>query len=410
MGQAAHGMRALLDLRVLDLSRILAGPTASQLLGDLGADVVKVERPGRGDDTRGWGPPFLATEGGPVAGYFLAANRSKRSIAIDFTTDVGAELVRRLAERADVLLENLKPGDLDRRGLGYDALSVRNPRLVYCSISGFGRTGPRRTEPGYDFLAQAAGGLMSLTGEPSGAPQKVGVGIADLYTGMHAAIGILAALRHRDRTGQGQHVDVSLYDCQLAMLANTAVDHLLTGAVPPRLGNAHPHIVPYGVFAASDGHLVIAVGNDEQFARFVALLGRPELASGPRFATNRARVEHRDELLALIEPLVRGGTVAHWLEVLRAAAVPTGPVQDVAQALADPVAAARQMTQLVPMPRAEGGEVTLVGHPIKLSATPARTDLPPPLVGEHGAEILRDWLGVDEDELATLEKSGALVR
>ncbi len=401
-------MRALDGVRVLDLSRILAGPSATQLLGDLGADVVKVERPGAGDDTRGWGPPFLSTSAGPLAGYFLAANRSKRSIAIDFTTAPGAALVKRLAEKADVLVENLKPGDLDRRGLGYEVLGALNGRLVYCSISGFGRTGPRATEPGYDFLAQAAGGLMSLTGEPDGSPQKVGVGIADLYTGMHAAIGILAALHHQRRTGRGQHLDVSLYDCQLAMLANTAVDHLLTGSVPGRLGNAHPHIVPYGVFEAEGGHVVIAVGNDAQFARFAGLLGRPELAADPRFASNRARVEHRAELLAILAPLVRARPPAHWLAALRDAGVPTGPVQDVAEALADPVAAARHMVQRVPMPAAEGGEVALLGHPIQLSATPAQTSRPPPLVGEHRDEILRDWLGVEGEERDALVRSGAL--
>lgn len=400
-------MRALDGVRVLDLSRILAGPTATQLLGDLGADVVKVERPGKGDDTRGWGPPFLSTSAGPVAGYFLASNRSKRSIAIDFTTDAGAALVKRLAEKADVLVENLKPGDLDGRGLGYDVLGRLNPRLVYCSISGFGRTGPRAGEPGYDFLAQAAGGLMSITGEPAGSPQKVGVGIADLYTGMHAAIGILAALHHQRRTGAGQHLDVSLYDCQLAMLANVAADHLLTGSVPPRLGNAHPHIVPYGVFAAKGGHVVIAVGNDEQFARFASLLGRPDLALGPRFSTNRARVENRAALLAIVEPLIAREPPEHWLAALRGVGVPTGPVHDVAEALQDPVAVARQMTQRVPMPSAEAGEVALLGHPIKLSATPASTSHPPPLVGEHQGEILVDWLRMSDAEIAALADAGA---
>lgn len=386
---------------MLDLSRILAGPTATQMLGDLGADVVKVERPGKGDDTRGWGPPFHAPDDGePVAGYFLAANRSKRSIAIDFASDDGVALIARLAERADVFVENLKPFDLDRRGLGYAALRVRNPGLVYCSISGFGRTGPRAHEPGYDFLAQAAAGLMSLTGEPDGAPIKLGVGISDLYTGMHAAIGILAALRHRDRTGEGQHLDLSLYDSTLAMLTNGAVDHFLTGAPPQRLGNAHPHIVPYGVFSASDGHLVIAVGNDAQFARFAALLDRPELASDARFATNPARVQHRAALTAILTPLLRTAPIEHWLEALRAARIPTSKVQSVPEAFADPVAQARDM-------RVRCGPSDLVGNPLKLSATPVDLGRPPPALDADRDAVLASWLGLDAAARDALASRGA---
>ena len=398
--------RALQGLKVLDLSRILAGPTATQMLGDLGADVVKVERPHRGDDTRGWGPPFLERPENDeaaaerVAGYFLSANRSKRSIAIDLASPAGIDLVRRLAERADVLVENLKPGDLDARGLGYLALAERCPRLVYCSISGFGRTGPRSTEPGYDFLAQAAGGLMSVTGEPDGLPMKVGVGIADLYTGMHAAIGILAALRHRDQTGQGQHLDVSLYDCQLAMLTNAAVDHFLTDRAPPRLGNAHPHIVPYGVVAASDGHVVIAVGNDSQFARLARVLGAPELAHDARFATNAARVEHREALMAIVAPKVAAAPVAHWLELLRAEKIPVSKVADVAEAFADPVAEARGM-------RASIDGMTLIGNPLHLSATPPVLDRAPPRLDAHRAEVLGEWLGLDGPQQRALELGGA---
>jgi crotonobetainyl-CoA:carnitine CoA-transferase CaiB-like acyl-CoA transferase len=394
--------RALEGLKVLDMSRILAGPSATQMLGDLGADVVKVERPGRGDDTRGWGPPFHEPDDGEqrVAGYFLAANRSKRSIAIDFATDAGAELITRLAQKADVLVENLKPFDLDARGLGYAQLRAIHPGLIYCSISGFGRTGPRAHEPGYDFLAQAAGGLMSLTGEPEGAPVKLGVGISDLYTGMHAAIGILAALRHRDRTGEGQHIDLSLYDSTLAMLSNAAVDHFLTGAPPQRLGNAHPHIVPYGVFAASDGHLVIAVGNDAQFVRFVALLDGPPLASDPRFATNAGRVEHRVALNAILAPLLSSSPVDHWLEVLRHARIPTSKVQSVPEAFADPVAAARAM-------RITSGDHTLLGNPLKLSATPVDTSRPPPHLDAHRDEVLHEWLGLDTSARDALAARGA---
>ncbi len=392
---------ALAGLKVLDLSRILAGPTATQMLGDLGADVVKVERPHRGDDTRGWGPPFLEREGqAPIAGYFLAANRSKRSIAIDFSTEAGAALITRLAERADVFVENLKPFDLDAKGLGYATLSALNPGLVYCSISGFGRTGPRASEPGYDFLAQAAAGLMSLTGEPDRAPVKVGVGISDLATGMHAAIGILAALRHRDRTGEGQHIDLSLYDSTLALLSNAAVDHFLTEQPPTRHGNAHPHIVPYGVFAASDGHLVIAVGNDAQFARFAALLGEPALASDARFVTNAARVIHRAALHARIEPSVRARGVEHWLQVLRAARIPTSKVQSVPEAFADPVALARSM-------QIERDDQTLIGNPLKLSATPIAAERPAPALDAHRAEVLRDWLGMDDDAVEACAARGA---
>lgn len=392
--------RALEGLKVLDVSRILAGPSATQMLGDLGADVVKVERPGTGDDTRGWGPPFHSpAQGVPVAGYFLAANRGKRSIAVDFSIEQGAALIARLAERADVFVENLKPFDLDRRGLGYATLRRSNPGLVYCSISGFGRTGPRAHEPGYDFLAQAAAGLMSLTGEPDGAPIKVGVGISDLYTGMHAAIGILAALRHRDRSGEGQHIDLSLYDSTLAMLTNGAVEHFLTGAPPQRLGNAHPHIVPYAVFAASDGHLVIAVGNDAQFARFAALLERPELASDARFVTNAARVQHRDALNAIVAPLLRTRTIEHWLERLHAARIPTSKVQSVPEAFADPVAQARGM-------EITAGEYTLIGNPLKLSATPVDLGRPPPALGADRDAVLESWLGLDASARDALAARG----
>ena len=295
-------------VRVLDLSRILAGPSCTQLLGDLGADVIKVERPGSGDDTRGWGPPFVeASEPGAraLSAYYLCANRNKRSIAIDLAAPEGAALVRRLARESDVLVENFKVGDLARYGLSYGALRAEHPRLVFCSITGFGQTGPLAPRPGYDFLAQAMGGLMSLTGAPDGEPVKVGVGIADLMCGMYAAVAILAALRHRDRTGEGQHLDLSLYDTQIAWLANEGVSHLTTGQLPVRRGNAHPTIVPYQAFETADGWVVLAVGNDAQFARFCALAGLDDMPGDPRFTTNAARVEHRDACVARVREAMR---------------------------------------------------------------------------------------------------------
>jgi crotonobetainyl-CoA:carnitine CoA-transferase CaiB-like acyl-CoA transferase len=319
-------------LRVLDLSRILAGPTATQLLADLGADVIKVERPGSGDDTRGWGPPFVPGPDGEdsdISAYFLCANRNKRSIAIDLATAEGAALVRRLVAVSDVVVENYKPGDLARYGLDYEALRAIKPGLVWCAISGFGQTGPYADRIGYDFLVQAMGGIMSITGDTDakgGAPMKVGVGIADVMCGMYAAVGILAALRHRDRTGDGQYIDLSLYDTQVSWLINAATNHLVSGRIPQRLGNRHPNIAPYQTFAAADGHIVVAVGNDAQFARFAAVIGRPELAEDDRFRRNRDRVVHVDALDDLIAPELLKQPVAAWIEQLTAAQVPAGPV------------------------------------------------------------------------------------
>lgn len=395
---------------MLDLSRILAGPSATQQLGDLGADVVKVERPGKGDDTRGWGPPFLplADPSAPrEAAYYLAANRNKRSIAIDLGSDAGAALVRSLAAQADVLVENYKAGDLARRGLDYDSLRTACPRLVYCSISGFGRTGPRAAEPGYDFVAQAMGGTMSLTGEPNGMPVKVGVGIADLYCGMVTSVAILAALRHRDRTGEGQQLDISLYDATLAWLSTAALDHFVTGEPPKRMGNAHPHIVPYEAFATADGHVVLAVGNDAQFERFCEIAGRAEVAKDERYRTNAGRVARRAELVPIVAAWMREKTTETWIRALGAAGVPAGPVRDVPAAFADPQAVERTMRVSVPMPRAASGSVDLVGSPIKASRTPGRIDRPPPGIGEHEAEILHDWLGLDAPARAALRGKGA---
>ncbi|MBZ0116665.1 MAG: CoA transferase [Sandaracinaceae bacterium] len=382
----------LAGVRVLDLSRILAGPTCTQLLGDLGADVVKVERPERGDDTRAWGPPFTEPADGeaPQSAYFLCANRNKRSVAIDIATDDGAALVRRLAARADVLIENYKVGALARYGLDYASLAL--PRLVYCSITGFGQTGPRARGVGYDVLAQAMGGIMSLTGEPEGAPMKVGVGIADVMCGMYACVAILAALRHRDRTGEGQHLDIALLDTQVSWLINAGADYLVSGRPPARRGNAHPHIVPYQLFETHDGHVVLAAGNDEQFARMCEVMVLERLAYDPRYATNAARVVNRDTLIPMLAARLRERTSADWERALSEAGVPCGPVHDVAQVFSDPQVLHRGMQVRMAQPRASSGHVDLIGNPIHASRTPPTYRRPPPALGEHKDEVIADWL------------------
>jgi crotonobetainyl-CoA:carnitine CoA-transferase CaiB-like acyl-CoA transferase len=379
-------------IRVLDLSRILAGPTASQLMADLGADVIKVEKPGTGDDTRTWGPPFLPGENGDdsdISAYFICANRNKRSIAIDITSPEGVSLIRRLVAISDVVLENYKPGDLDRRGIGYEALRAIRPDIVWCSISGFGQTGPYADRTGYDFLIQAMGGIMSVTGETDargGQPMKVGVGIADVMCGMYATVGILAALRHRDQTGEGQHIDLALYDSQLAWLINAATNHLVSGRTPQRLGNRHPNIAPYQTFAASDGHLVVAVGNDAQFSRFAEVIGRPDLACDERFRRNRDRVRNVDELDQLVAPQIACDTVVHWVDALTERNVPAGPVADIAQALSDPHTRAREM--VVTMTQDGKDPVQVLGNPLKMSRTPAKFDRPPPHLDQDRDDIL----------------------
>jgi crotonobetainyl-CoA:carnitine CoA-transferase CaiB-like acyl-CoA transferase len=388
-------------VRVLDLSRILAGPSATQLLGDLGADVVKVERPGAGDDTRGWGPPYArAADGtqGPST-YFLSANRNKRSIAIDLSTDAGAALIRRLAASSDVLVENYKVGDLARRGLDYASLRSACPRLVYCSITGFGQTGPRAAQVGYDFVAQAMGGIMSLTGDPEGEPVKVGVGIADLMCGMYASVAILAALRHRDRTGAGQHIDLSLFDTQLAWLANEGVSHLVTGAAPKRRGNAHPTIVPYRVFATSDGFVVLAIGNDGQFRRFCEA-AETTLGGDARFATNDGRVRDREACEAAVAELMAAHSTSTWIERLARADVPCSPVNTVGEAFADPQAVARGMRVEIASARFEGGSVPLIGSPIRMSETPVTYRRAPPEIGADARDVLSSY-GLTEDEIAS---------
>lgn len=401
--------RPLAGVRVLDLSRILAGPTCTQILGDLGADVIKVERPEVGDDTRSWGPPFVAdAQGRPtdLSAYFLCANRNKRSIAIDLTTEAGADVIRRLARASDVVVENYKPGDLARRSLGYDDLRALNPRLVWCSITGFGRTGPYSNRIGYDFLVQAMGGIMSITGEPEGEPMKVGVGIADIVCGLYAAIGILAALRHREATGEGQCVETSLYDTQLAWLANAATNHLLSGQEPSRLGNRHPNIAPYQTFRAADGSIVVAVGNDRQFRHFAEAIGRPDLPRDPRFATNPARVAHVDALEVEIAPQIKRRTVAFWVELFAAAQVPAGPVASIPQALADTHTLAREMIVSMASP-GRSDPLRLIGNPLKFERTPVSYDRPPPRLDADGDAILRHVLGLSDDGVTALRARGA---
>ena len=408
---------ALQGVRVLDLSRVLAGPWCTQTLADLGAEVIKIERPPSaghpgGDDTRGWGPPFLKDRAGhetAEAAYFLGANRNKRSVAIDIAQPAGQDLIHRLARTCDVLVENFKVGDMARYGLDAATLRQRYPRLVYCSITGYGQTGPYRERPGYDYAIQGLGGLMSVTGErddlPGGGPQKAGVAVADLFTGMYATVAILAALRHRDASGEGQIIDMALLDTQVAMLANLGANYLVTGQAPRRAGNAHQNLVPYQVFEVADGHLILAVGNDTQFARFCAVAGLPELAADARFARNADRVRNRDTLVPLLSAPLRQRRRADWLTALEAAKVPCGPINDLEEVFADPQVQARQMTVTMPHPHHDA--LRLVASPIKMSATPAAVHRPPPLLGQHTDEVLAE-LGVDAPERQGLRAAGVI--
>lgn len=387
-------MGALSHIKVLDLSRVLAGPWASQILADLGAEVIKVERPDVGDDTRGWGPPFLKDPLGDdtaESAYFLCTNRGKQSVCIDMKTEEGRNKICELADQSDVVLENFKVGGMKQFGLDYETLSARNPKLVYCSITGFGQNGPYKDRPGYDFLVQAMGGLMSVTGQPDGSdgagPQKVGVALTDIMTGLYATIGILAALAERDRSGLGQFVDLALLDVTAATLANQASNYLVGGQVPGRLGNAHPNIVPYQSFVAADGHLIVAVGNDGQFARFVAALGCPELAGDARFVTNQARVLNRDALIPLLQRKMLDKTKDQWLDILEQAKVPAGPINSVEEVFAEPQIQAREM--LIELSHPHDPCLQLVGNPIKLSRTPVAYARAPPTLGQHTSEILK---------------------
>ena len=388
---------ALAGVRVLDLSRILAGPSATQLLGDLGADVVKVERPEAGDDTRLWGPPYVTgTNGRPTgeSAYYLCANRNKRSIAIDIASPDGHATVLQLIEQADILVENYKVGGLAQYGLSYEQLRETFPRLIYCSITGFGQTGPYASRPGYDFLIQGMGGIMSLTGEPEGQPMKVGVGIADVMTGMYAVAGILAALHHRHATGEGQQIDISLLDTQIAWLANAGTNYLTSGVLPDRLGNGHPNIVPYQVFGTSDAPMILAVGNDAQFRRFCAVAEQDELAMDVRFQTNPSRIRHRDVLCARIEEILQKKSRAHWLAALEAVGVPCGPVNDLADVFSDPHVIERGAELRMPCEWAQDGSVGLLANPLKFSGTPVTYRHAPPRLDEHARSVLSDWLGV----------------
>ena len=403
---------ALAGLRVLDLSRVLAGPWCTQTLADLGADVIKVERPHSGDDTRGWGPPFLKDRDGhdtPDAAYYLGANRNKRSITVDLAHPQGQGLIRRLATGCDVVVENFKVGDMARYGLDAATLRDGHPGLVYCSITGFGQTGPYRDRAGYDYAVQGLGGLMSVTGErddlPGGGPQKVGVAVADLFTGMYATVAILAALRHRDATGEGQVIDMALLDAQVAMLANLGAGYLVTRRAPRRAGNAHQNIVPYQVFEVLDGHVILAVGNDGQFERFCRVAGCPGLAADPRFSRNAERVRHRSELVARLEPVMRARTRADWLQALEAAKVPCGPINDLDDVFSDPQVLARGM--VTPVEHPAGGVIEVVASPMKLSATPATVRCAPPLLGQHTDEVLAE-VGLGADEIARLRAAGAI--
>lgn len=400
---------ALAHLRVLDLSRVLAGPWAGQMLADLGAEVIKVEKPGEGDDTRAWGPPFLKDDQGREtreSAYYLSANRGKQSLAIDFTRAEGQGLVRRLAADCDVVLENFKAGGLAKYGLDYASLRQVKPDLIYCSITGFGQNGPYAQRAGYDFLVQGMGGLMSLTGAPEGEPMKVGVALTDIFTGMYAAVAVLAALSHRDRTGQGQYVDLALLDVQVAVLANQAANYLVGGMVPQRLGNAHPNIVPYQAFATSDGHVILAVGNDGQFQKFCAVAGCPELAADPRYASNAGRVGNRDTLIPLLREVLRSRPSAVWIEILEAAGVPCGPINTLDQVFDNPQIRHRGMVAAVDHPLA--GSVDLVANPIRFSETPVVYDRAPPVLGADTDALLSRLLGLDQAAIADLRAKGVV--
>ena len=398
-------------IRVLDLSRILAGPWAGQTLADLGAEVIKIERPERGDDTRAWGPPYAAAPDGGDTGesaYFLSANRGKKSVTVDISRTEGQEIVRTLAAGSDVLIENYKKGGLARYGLDYSSLRHINPRLIYCSITGFGQTGPYSGRAGYDFLIQAMGGLMSVTGEadglPGGGPQKIGVALSDILTGLYTTVAALSALAWRDKTGRGQHVDMALLDVTIAAMANQAMNYLVSGSSPGRMGNAHPNVVPYQAYRAADDHIILAVGNDSQFRRFCAVAGQPELADDARFATNRDRVVNRDELARILIDLIARQPRSFWLEELERAGVPCGPINDLAQVFDDPHVRSREMRR--DLPHATAGTVPAVSNPMRFSDSPVRYRHGPPTLGQHTEEVLRTLAGLDERKIAALRSAG----
>jgi crotonobetainyl-CoA:carnitine CoA-transferase CaiB-like acyl-CoA transferase len=401
---------ALSGLRVLDLSRVLAGPWAAQVFGDLGADVIKIERPGTGDETRGWGPPYLKDEAGndtTEAAYFLSANRNKKSVCVDFTRPEGQRIIRELAAKCDILLENFKLDGLKQYGLDYPALKQVNPRLIYCSITGFGQSGPYAPRAGYDFLIQGMGGLMSITGrkdgEPGAGPQKVGVALTDVLTGLYSVISVLAALNHRHLTGEGQHVDLALLDVQVTSLANQNMNFLTSGKPPVRMGNAHPNIVPYQDFPTADGAMIIAVGNDGQFAALCKVLDHPEWAKDERFATNTLRVKHRETIIGLLSGVTATRPTTDWVKACEGVGVPCGPINDLKAVFDDAHIQARKLK--IEMPHPTGGTMPLVGSPIRMSATPVEYRLPPPLLGQHTLSVLEEVLGLSRAEIDALAEN-----
>lgn len=399
--------RALEGVRVLDLSRVLAGPWATQILGDFGAEVIKVEKPGAGDDTRQWGPPFVGDEAGGRgdAAYYLCANRNKRSVTIDFSKPEGAAIVRKLAAGSQILVENFRTGALAAYGLDYASIAAINPAIVYCSVTGFGQTGPYAARAGYDYIAQGMGGLMSLTGDPAGEPMKCAVAVADLFTGMYAVTGILAALRHAERTGQGQQIDAALLDCQVAMMANLGAAYLASGEAPKRVGNHHAAIAPYQVLPTADGHLILAIANDNQFRTFCAL-ANVNLDRDARFATNPARVIHRSELSAALGVILSQRSTAQWIAALEEAGIPCGPINTLEQVYADPQVRARGAVESVE--RSNGQRLQLAANPLKLSATPAETRAAPPTLGEDTDDVLAELLNAESAQVEQWRKSGVI--
>ena len=396
----------LTGVRIFDLTRILAGPTCTQLLGDLGADVIKVERPGVGDDTRTWGPPYVKDCDGEdtnESAYYLSANRNKRSLTIDLQTPKGIALAKKLIAKSDILIENFKVGGLSKLGLGYEDLKTEFPRLVYCSVTGFGQTGPYAPRAGYDFLAQGLGGIMSITGDPDGEPMKVGVGIADVMTGMYASTAILAALRHRDATGEGQHIDTCLLDTQVSWLINEGTNYLVSGKIPVKLGNEHPNIVPYKVFATSNGHVILAVGNNRQFYDWCTVANADDLKSDPRYASNPLRIANRETLYDIMPDFMKRKTTEEWLAELGELKVPCSPVNNIEQVFEDPHVKYRGMRIEMNHPTAGSGKVPLIGNPVKMSSTPPQYRLAPPTLGQHSDEVLRELLGFDEKQIQKLK-------
>ncbi len=393
--------KALSGIRVLDLSRVLAGPWCTQMLGDLGAEIIKIEQPGKGDDTRSWGPPWHGEGEDRLSAYYLSANRNKKSVAIDISKPEGQSLIRELAAKCDVLVENFKMGGLEKYGLDYLSLKAVNPRLVYCSITGFGHTGPRAHQPGYDLMVQGLSGLMSITGQPDGEPQKVGVALVDVMTGLHACIAVLAALNQRHETGRGQFIDMALLDVAVSTLANIGLNQRVTGEAPKRMGNAHPSVVPYQVFETADGHMIVAVGNDGQFAHFVGVLGLAHMADDPLYKTNAGRVENRATLIPHLAAAMKTQTTAHWDAALSAANVPAGPINDIGQALADPQSVARGLATMA-------GNRPAIASPLRLSDSMPDTGTEPPLLGQNTAEVLESLLGHDASDVAALRDKGVI--